>query len=485
MGKFTWFWYLLDKLKSLGKKKEERVVLKPVKKENLDVIRPTGKKKHTKPVIKAAHDKKAERTKPPENIIYPRHREGNVEAYIRSDVLGKMIQHAIDNEKEIIGFLLTDKRRKWNGGEYPVVTDREFSDKGLKHTVADVILTDKTRGAIFEKLDTREKKGEEYFIIGWYHSHPGHGCFFSHTDIHTQKTMFKKKHQIGIVIDPLHNELAVYRLAKNKNGQDTSEEVKYAIYGNSVIKLVRNKKLVDVLISFENKRGKSMGYKRDPKKIERIYYDLKEMEKGRTELEKIGEFRTLIKELLEDEEKGEFSFKKDPKERHITGLYNHILSEQKAGRVGEDITFYLTLAIIRYFYENYYKVGDKEKLEFVQKIQKNDWDNLYISELDVDKVTKDVKPGGLGKLLNIYLRRIDNSILESGLDVEKILKNTKDSVQTNTHRVGEELWLKGMQTNRKRIPKEKYFEGLHIWFRQIIGCCADKIVEEWREEEED
>ena len=71
------------------------------------------------------------------------------------------------------------------------------------------------------------------------------------------------------------------------------------------------------------------------------------------------------------------------------------------------------------------------------------------------------------------------------MDVEKILKNTKDSVQTNTHRVGEELWLKGMQTNRKRNPKEKYFEGLHIWFRQIIGCCADRIVEEWREEEEE
>ncbi len=39
----------------------------------------------------------------------------------------------------------------------------------------------------FKIIEELEKKGRDYTILGWYHTHPGLGCFLSGTDIATQK----------------------------------------------------------------------------------------------------------------------------------------------------------------------------------------------------------------------------------------------------------------------------------------------------------
>lgn len=45
-------------------------------------------------------------------------------------------------------------------------------------------------------------------IIGWYHSHPDLGAFFSHTDRRTQAAFFRQVWQLGLVVDPQRNEIA-------------------------------------------------------------------------------------------------------------------------------------------------------------------------------------------------------------------------------------------------------------------------------------
>jgi proteasome lid subunit RPN8/RPN11 len=40
-------------------------------------------------------------------------------------------------------------------------------------------------------------------IVGWYHSHPDLGVFFSGTDRKTQRAFFNQPHSIGLVIDPI------------------------------------------------------------------------------------------------------------------------------------------------------------------------------------------------------------------------------------------------------------------------------------------
>lgn len=47
-------------------------------------------------------------------------------------------------------------------------------------------------------------------IVGWYHSHPNLGAFFSGTDRYTQSSFFRDPLAIGWVIDPIRNEHAVF-----------------------------------------------------------------------------------------------------------------------------------------------------------------------------------------------------------------------------------------------------------------------------------
>ena len=46
----------------------------------------------------------------------------------------------------------------------------------------------------------------EMLVIGWYHSHPNLGAFFSCVDKKTQKDFFSKNYNLGLVIDPVREE---------------------------------------------------------------------------------------------------------------------------------------------------------------------------------------------------------------------------------------------------------------------------------------
>jgi proteasome lid subunit RPN8/RPN11 len=45
-------------------------------------------------------------------------------------------------------------------------------------------------------------------VVGWYHSHPGIGAFFSDTDRRTQAGFFAQPFSLGWVIDPQRAEQA-------------------------------------------------------------------------------------------------------------------------------------------------------------------------------------------------------------------------------------------------------------------------------------
>lgn len=52
--------------------------------------------------------------------------------------------------------------------------------------------------------------GPEDLIVGWYHSHPGLGAFFSDTDRQTQRAFFNNPYSIGWVIDPVDGDEAFF-----------------------------------------------------------------------------------------------------------------------------------------------------------------------------------------------------------------------------------------------------------------------------------
>jgi proteasome lid subunit RPN8/RPN11 len=56
----------------------------------------------------------------------------------------------------------------------------------------------------------RLSRGPQEMVVGWYHSHPGLGAFFSSTDRRTQSAFFPHPYSIGWVVDPLRGEEAFF-----------------------------------------------------------------------------------------------------------------------------------------------------------------------------------------------------------------------------------------------------------------------------------
>jgi proteasome lid subunit RPN8/RPN11 len=56
----------------------------------------------------------------------------------------------------------------------------------------------------------RSARGPHELVVGWYHSHPGLGAFFSSTDRHTQAAFFNQPYSVGWVLDTLRGEEAVF-----------------------------------------------------------------------------------------------------------------------------------------------------------------------------------------------------------------------------------------------------------------------------------
>lgn len=57
--------------------------------------------------------------------------------------------------------------------------------------------------------ESMEKVARPHNIIGWYHSHPGYGCWLSGIDVSTQK-LFQTGNEpfLSIVVDPKRTALA-------------------------------------------------------------------------------------------------------------------------------------------------------------------------------------------------------------------------------------------------------------------------------------
>ncbi|MDP6154942.1 MAG: Mov34/MPN/PAD-1 family protein [Candidatus Thermoplasmatota archaeon] len=147
-----------------------------------------------------------------------------VELYFRSQAFRAMMEHCIDigkRELEALGFLLGDHFTH-EGDVYTVVEEVVTSE--LDSSIISVKIKDFT--PMFERMHEIEKAGKDFILVGWYHSHPGHTCFLSPTDVDTQKRMFRKDYHAAVVVDPVNSEVKSFKLGK---GEDY-REISYGVY---------------------------------------------------------------------------------------------------------------------------------------------------------------------------------------------------------------------------------------------------------------
>jgi proteasome lid subunit RPN8/RPN11 len=191
------------------------------------------------PKIVAEHRKEIESIPPPPSnrIGYPKDLlDGIFEIYLTKPSIDKVIAHCrayAGQRLEVMGFLIGDVFQ-WKDSQFTLVKDVVTTD--LEATAISVRFDKEGFGELFGKLDELKY---DYVIVGWYHSHPGLGCFLSSTDIDTQNRMFKMPYHTALVVDPIKNEIKAYKLMgkgyverefavywPGKESFDTSSEIK-------------------------------------------------------------------------------------------------------------------------------------------------------------------------------------------------------------------------------------------------------------------
>ncbi|HIH01226.1 TPA: hypothetical protein HA259_03990, partial [Thermoplasmata archaeon] len=110
--------------------------------------------------------------------------DGRIDIFISSLAERKVRDQAAvaaPESLEVMGLLIGEVC-EWRGFSYVVIRDACTTD--LKNTPSKVRFDAEALPKLFRDLDGM---GFDYVIVGWYHSHPGHTCFLSRTDLETQR----------------------------------------------------------------------------------------------------------------------------------------------------------------------------------------------------------------------------------------------------------------------------------------------------------
>ncbi len=144
---------------------------------------------------------------------------GPFEVYVDHSILQRIIDHCKRFVPlESIGFL-TGFAYTWNGHLYTVVTGHiEGRSKSTPvHVEFEV-------GAMGEVITELRKKHAGSMIVGWYHSHPGYGCFLSSVDLKTHSSCFIEPYHIALVVDPNREDLMFFK----SSGSSSYREATFA-----------------------------------------------------------------------------------------------------------------------------------------------------------------------------------------------------------------------------------------------------------------
>lgn len=144
------------------------------------------------------------------DATYLQHGKGRDEnetlVVMKPNALQQVHQHAISNMRsELGGFLL----------------GRAFQDNGKHHLLIETALpaVSNDHGPVHFTFgadswsECHRRKAEQYpdlQIVGWYHTHPGLGVFYSSDDVVVHTAGFSLPWHVGLVVDPVRNEAALF-----------------------------------------------------------------------------------------------------------------------------------------------------------------------------------------------------------------------------------------------------------------------------------
>jgi proteasome lid subunit RPN8/RPN11 len=113
-------------------------------------------------------------------------------------VMAGIMAHLQERNIEMGGLLLGNVHDGLSGGSDFTVNVMDFA-RSVDFDGTSVSL--RMDPDVWERA--RAQTGQKATVIGWYHSHPNLGVFFSGTDRKTQRDFFNQPHSLGLVLDPI------------------------------------------------------------------------------------------------------------------------------------------------------------------------------------------------------------------------------------------------------------------------------------------
>lgn len=116
---------------------------------------------------------------------------------VRSAVREQVLAHLRQSDLEQGGLLLG---RAFCSPHHPVAMVIVETAVAARESAATAISL-RMQSTVWSEARELMQPGQR--IVGWYHSHPGIGAFFSQTDRDTQAAFFRNTYSVGWVLDPL------------------------------------------------------------------------------------------------------------------------------------------------------------------------------------------------------------------------------------------------------------------------------------------
>ena len=148
--------------------------------------------------------------------------------YVNQDVLNKINILCKSSQNEIFGYLIGNIL-KWNEKTYIHIEEPLFLFGAIHNHRYSTSQIEGTAGKYEKKFQRLKRKRQEnnLRVVGWWHSHPGFGCFLSSTDLKTQGYFFPESYQVALVVDPVQDDFQFFTL--DRDSEKGYKEVSYAI----------------------------------------------------------------------------------------------------------------------------------------------------------------------------------------------------------------------------------------------------------------
>lgn len=124
------------------------------------------------------------------------------------EVLEAVRAHVDRDPHNEVGGILVGRRRH---GHSPMIT-ASIEAAGAEGDVTSLTFTHEAWAGMLAELDVRYPDDE---IIGWYHSHPGHGIFLSEHDRFIHRNFFGAPWHVAFVVDPQRGEEGLFAWTKD------------------------------------------------------------------------------------------------------------------------------------------------------------------------------------------------------------------------------------------------------------------------------